>query len=554
MTRRLPLLVLCASLVLATTAAPVASGAAPSVRAAAVPTDAYDATDDSRALATTSRNLTPYLAYGEPRVERHVLGASSAAGPADEDWFRIDVSPAEAEAATYLFEAKALAAGLDPVIEIYSADTSPTAYSSLPFASGRTVADPLAVAFADGAAWIAGGSTSLDFLPPSAGSYLVRVRPYYGAEGTGFKTGYGAYDLRVKRGHATRLAGADRIATAVAVSQERFADGALAGGSVVIANGYGFADALAGSTLAGALRGPLLLTAPKTLPAAVRAEIVRLRASRVYVIGGGAAVSEAVSGALAKIPGVSVQRVKGANRFETAAAVARRADGLRAGGVARVAFVASGASFPDALSAAPMAAHNVAAVLLTTPAGLSSATRSALRDPALGITDVVIVGGPQAVSARVEAEVAAVLGGKGHVRRLAGDDRYRTSAAFAIWATANGSGAGKVGTTLNPSALDALAFSRMGLASGADFPDALAGGVACGLAGAPVLLTAPARFSPFVFAGLDPFDTVHRGADYYSRGSVALGRSYAFGGVKALTAEVVGDLDQWVTGHHASTY
>lgn len=522
----------------------------------AVVADGYEPSDGSPATARDITALVPWPGAA-PRVERHTIGAQAAVGPADEDWFRLTVSPAEAPASTFSIEARSLAAGLDPVIEVFAEDTTPTAYASLPAGDGgRTGFDPLAVAGADGAAWLAAGSASLDFLPPAAGTYLVRVRPYYdaGFDGfaDGFSTRWGTYELRVKRGHATRIAGADRLATAIAASRERFPDRSLAGGAAVVANGYGFADALAGSTLAGAVGGPLLLTRPDRLTDAVRAEIARLGVKRVYVLGGAAAVSSGVARSIDRISGVAVTRVAGRDRYATAAAVARKADAVHAGGSARVAFLASGTKFPDALSASPMAASAVAPILLTRPDGLSSAAKAALRDPALGITDVVIVGGSPAVSGGVATAVKSIVGA-GHVRRISGPDRYRTSAAFAAWATNGGSGTGNVGTSANPSALPALAFSRMGLALGSDFPDALAGGVSCGLAGAPLLLTPRTQFSPWIFAGLNPFDSVGMSQDYYHLGGEALLRSYAYGGTKALSADVLRDLD-WLTGRHLSTY
>ncbi|MBE0475617.1 MAG: cell wall-binding repeat-containing protein [Coriobacteriia bacterium] len=381
----------------------------------------------------------------------------------------------------------------------------------------------------------ASGAIVLDPSGRGAGTYFVRIRPYRGGPSGGFGGGAGGYTLRVKSGLAQRLEGADRYATAVRVSRERFADGELAGGACVIASGTGFADALAGSTLAGAVRGPLLLTAPRSLPSAVSAEVRRLGASTVYVLGGTSAVGAGVAQALGRLRGVRVVRVAGRDRYETAARVAEQARVvLRARGeeMPRCAFVASGEGFPDALSAAPMAAYNAAPVLLTPNRKTHPAMLGALAR--LGITDAVIVGGTPAVSESVQRDVERKLGGSRRVRRVSGRDRYQTSRAFARWAVAGGSDM-RVGTSASPAALAALQPASVGLASGVVFPDALTGGVFCGLRGAPVLLTGPDRLSGGVLGYVD------------SIGQPTFLKSYAFGSRKAIAQRAMDHFDLLTT-------
>ncbi len=92
-----------------------------------------------------------------------------------------------------------------------------------------------------------------------------------------------------------RLAGSDRIATAVRLSQAAHPDGAPA---AVVVSGRDFADALAAAPLAAAVGGPLLLNDPGALAPAVAAELDRLGARTVHLVGGPAARSPAVEGAL----------------------------------------------------------------------------------------------------------------------------------------------------------------------------------------------------------------------------------------------------------------
>jgi N-acetylmuramoyl-L-alanine amidase len=154
----------------------------------------------------------------------------------------------------------------------------------------------------------------------------------------------------------------------------------------------------------------------------------------------------------------------------------------------------------------------------------------------------VIVGGTAVVSAGVEASLEGLLGST-HVLRLAGSSRYETSKQFAVWATGKNTGETDVGTTGSPAALRSLDFNRVGIASGENFPDALAGGVFCGLSRSPILLTPSARVSPYIFADYERDDSVPSGADYLGSSNLAIVRSYAFGGTAAITQDVVLSLD-----------
>ncbi|HEX2844225.1 MAG TPA: cell wall-binding repeat-containing protein, partial [Candidatus Limnocylindria bacterium] len=83
---------------------------------------------------------------------------------------------------------------------------------------------------------------------------------------------------------------ADRYATAAAVAAQAFPTAATA----ILANGLGFPDALAGGPSAGAALGPVILTAPGSLPTASRQQLQRLKPVRVFVLGGRAVVSDTV--------------------------------------------------------------------------------------------------------------------------------------------------------------------------------------------------------------------------------------------------------------------
>ena len=158
-------------------------------------------------------------------------------------------------------------------------------------------------------------------------------------------------------------------------------------------------------------------------------------------------------------------RVGGADRYATAVELSKHAfpDGL---GPVPVAYLATGANFPDALAAAA-ATRGAGPVLLVPGSTIPQAVLDELRR--LHPAELVVAGGSAIVSdavmvaASAAAEVAAV--------RISGPDRYATAAALAERAFAPGAPVAYVATGVN-------------------FPDALAAGAAGAQLGGPVLLTA----------------------------------------------------------------
>ncbi len=261
------------------------------------------------------------------------------------------------------------------------------------------------------------------------------------------------------------IAGANRYFTAVQASKQAFPEGADA---VVIASGQGWADALTGAAFAGAVSAPVLLTEPDALPEAIAGEIERLGASAAYIIGGEAVVSAAVERRLGELVG-SVDRLAGSDRYQTSVAVAR-AVAEYAPVPVETAIIATGGSFADALAASPMSTAGIAPVVLAGPDGLAGNVLGALDE--IGITDIVIVGGSAAVSTAIQESLEAAFGAD-VVTRVAGSNRYATSAAIAAYAAQTAG----------------LGWDSVSVATGENCPDALSGGVAQGHLRAVLLLT-----------------------------------------------------------------
>ncbi|MBN2565988.1 MAG: cell wall-binding repeat-containing protein, partial [Candidatus Eisenbacteria bacterium] len=267
-----------------------------------------------------------------------------------------------------------------------------------------------------------------------------------------------------------RIFGDTRYDTAIEASRLAFPDGADA---VIIASGEDWPDALSGSALAGTMDGPLLLTASGALPDVVAAEVVRLRANRAVVLGGELAVSEGVAARLAEIPGLSVSRIGGSDRYDTAASVALEVRDLQraAGGDVDAVLVASGVDFADAAAASPLAAYARAPILLTTRNALPSVSVRTISQ--LAPRRVVVLGGEVAVSDAVESDVTQLLPGASAVTRAAGATRFETAAAIATCAVDE----------------FGMSWNGCGIASGAAYPDALTGGVMLGAQSTTLLLT-----------------------------------------------------------------
>lgn len=213
-----------------------------------------------------------------------------------------------------------------------------------------------------------------------------------------------------------RVEGTNRYETSVAVSKETNAIGQ----PVILATGEQFADALAAGPLAAKLSGTVLLTLPDRLPDAIAAEITRLAPSQLIVLGSTNSVSDEVAAAAqTAAPRATMERVGGTDRAETAALIAERYFEN-----SHSAFVTTGYSFPDALSAAAAASMSStpAPVLLTTPDKLSPAAAKALKS--IKAYTMTVVGGYSSVSMAVERALRADAI---WVNRYGGANRYETN-------------------------------------------------------------------------------------------------------------------------------
>lgn len=254
--------------------------------------------------------------------------------------------------------------------------------------------------------------------------------------------------------YVQRVAGTDRFETAAAIQAELLPQAK----AVFLVTGKDFPDALCAGPAAAASNGAILLTAGDVLPAATQRAIERMKPSAIYAIGGERAVPQAAFLQAQRLaPQAKAERVSGADRYETSAQISNVFFASKAGPLVKR-YLASGTSFPDALSGGALAGRDKAPLLLVPD------------DPAHPIVslgaggETIVLGGPLAVSEKV-AQTA------GATKRFAGTSRYGTSKAILDHAY--------------PGAKQAI------YASALNFPDALAAVPAAAKRGIPLYLTGP---------------------------------------------------------------
>ena len=302
-----------------------------------------------------------------------------------------------------------------------------------------------------------------------------------------------------------RISGADRFDTAVELSKKSFPNGAE---TVIVASGTEHADALAGVPLAAAYNAPILLCTKNNITDGTLNEIKRLKASNVIILGGPNAVSNDVSDKIKTTAG-NVTRIQGKSRFETSVNVA---EALAKKGTSDSIFFVYFNGYADALSASSVAAVKNAPVIYVTSKGeLDKYTADYLKKNKKSFRNAYLIGGKNAISDQMKKEIEGCLGRK--TTRISGSDRYDTC------------------ISVNTKFASVLNGSSLCVATGKNFPDALAGGVFAALKKAPLLL-ADNSLSPDQ-------------QEYLKTKNAS--EIYSFGGVKAVANEML-----FFTAHYSA--
>ena len=238
------------------------------------------------------------------------------------------------------------------------------------------------------------------------------------------------------------IQGQNRYETATLLSQSSF-DSA---DTVVLVNGEAMADGLCATPLALEVNAPILLVEKDRIPEATLNEINRLNPSNIIAVGGTGVISDGLVNSL----GRNIQRLGGANRYETSLAIAKHLDTMF--DVDTVA-IANGYGEADAMSISPFS-HRLP-IILVEKNNMLNATREWL------LSEELVWG--------------FIIGGEGVVNqafpfgteRLGGANRYETNSS--------------VINKFNPS-------NRLYVTKGLELVDALTAGVIAGRNDSPVVL------------------------------------------------------------------
>lgn len=254
-----------------------------------------------------------------------------------------------------------------------------------------------------------------------------------------------------------RIGGPSRIETAAMLSEQKF----VRADTVLIATARSYPDALAAAPWSAQLGAPLLLSNPGGLAPAAVAELQRLQPSRVVLVGGPVALGQDVlDDVQATLPGATVDRLGGDDRYATSALLAQQVVQDSSAEL----FVASGQDFPDALVLSALAARHQAPLVLVRQDSVPGPTAAVL--PSLDYDTVHAAGGELVLSDEVLADAAAGA----PVTRYAGGDRYGTAALVLAQFPAEG---------------------KVMVATGADFPDSLTAVPVAARTDAGIALTRP---------------------------------------------------------------
>ena len=205
-----------------------------------------------------------------------------------------------------------------------------------------------------------------------------------------------------KSQQTTRISGKDRITTSVEISKSAYTTSE----NVVLASGFNFADALSAGQLASALDAPLLLSSQDKLDSQTKNEIERLKAKKVYVVGGDNAISKTGIDTTLKSGNIDVTRLEGQDRYSTSQKVMEKTKEIIN---PEYLLIASGKNFPDALAATGFFVNHKSVMVLS----------DGLTYPQSNLQEIAIGGKNQ-------------LPLKGFTgKRVSGKDRYETALEIA---------------------------------------------------------------------------------------------------------------------------
>lgn len=206
----------------------------------------------------------------------------------------------------------------------------------------------------------------------------------------------------------TRIDGKTRYSTAVNAAKK----GWTTANTVVLVGKTAYADALSSVPFANQKDAPVLYTNKDNLSSETKSGLKSLKTKKVIIIGGQSNISNKVANQL-KSMGISVSRIAGKTRYDTASLIAKQMKNTN------VAIVANGFAYADTVAISPYAAKMGYPILLTNSKGLQSVTASYLKSK--GIKKTIVIGGESNVNKATFNKLPSPT-------RVGGATRYDTAA------------------------------------------------------------------------------------------------------------------------------
>lgn len=226
------------------------------------------------------------------------------------------------------------------------------------------------------------------------------------------KSAYNAMTTQSLINTLTRLGGFDRYDTAIQIADNGWQSASTA---VLAPSGYlNMVDALASSSLAKAVDGPILLADKDSIPSGTMTELKKLGVTKVYMVSGTAVISTKVENDLSAA-GIQSVRLGGNDRYETAVNIAKEIQTIKP---FQEVVVTNAYANVDAISIAPIAAAKGIPVLLVDKDSVPTVVSNFIK--ASGINKTYVIGGTAVVSDSVKGALPNAM-------RLGGIDRFDTN-------------------------------------------------------------------------------------------------------------------------------
>ncbi|MCC0705819.1 cell wall-binding repeat-containing protein [Clostridioides sp. ES-S-0190-01] len=207
------------------------------------------------------------------------------------------------------------------------------------------------------------------------------------------------------------LTGDDRYETAIKISKRGFESAE----NVILVNSTSIPDALSATPFSSTKNAPILLTEKDKLSTSTEAEIKRLKAKNIYIIGGENTLSSDLEKEL-KLKGFTIIRIGGVDRYSTSLRLAKEIDKIV--DVEKVSVVNGHDGLADAISVGGISAQNKTPIILTNVKNEMISIKKFIDEEE--ISKSYIIGGETSLPKSIEKQFP-------NPKRIGGEDRNKTN-------------------------------------------------------------------------------------------------------------------------------